>query len=70
MVDNGDRIIIALSGGPDSITLLHILHTLRNKLNINYLCNSCKSSFKREDAYKDEENCKKYCEKLGIPLFY
>ncbi|GAA0123892.1 MAG: tRNA lysidine(34) synthetase TilS [Clostridium argentinense] len=69
MVDNGDRIIIALSGGPDSITLLHILHTLRNKLNITIYAAHVNHLLRGEDAYKDEENCKKYCEKLGIPCF-
>ncbi len=69
MINDGDRIIIALSGGPDSITLLHILHTLKNKLNITIYAAHVNHLLRGKDAYKDEELCKKYCDELGILCF-
>lgn len=36
LIEEGDRIAIALSGGKDSYTLLHILESLRRRAPINY----------------------------------
>ena len=37
MIDKGDRIIVAVSGGPDSVCLLDILHRLREEMGIELL---------------------------------
>ena len=31
MIENGDKVVIGVSGGPDSMTLLNILNNLLNK---------------------------------------
>lgn len=37
MIDRGDRIIVALSGGPDSVCLLDMLHRLSDELEIGLI---------------------------------
>ena len=34
LISIGDRLLVAVSGGPDSLSLLHALHTLRDELGI------------------------------------
>lgn len=36
MIENGDRILVCLSGGKDSYTMLHLLHKLRLKSNKDF----------------------------------
>ena len=55
MLKDGDSVLVALSGGPDSVFLLHALHQLRNKLKLKslYVCNldhGLRGSESREDS--------------------
>lgn len=36
MIDNGDRVLVCLSGGKDSFTMLRLLHLLRMRSNRNF----------------------------------
>ena len=55
---------VALSGGPDSVALLHILHTL------GYECKAlhCNFHLRGAESDRDQQFCEALCASLGIPL--
>lgn len=55
MVAAGDTVVVAVSGGPDSISLLHILYRLREILNINLVVAHLNHQFR--DAESDADAC-------------
>lgn len=69
MFNNGDKIIVAVSGGPDSICLLHILYNLKAKFNLTLYAAHVNHCLRGEEADKDEDYVKKFCKKLGIECF-
>ncbi|MGL5615855.1 MAG: tRNA lysidine(34) synthetase TilS [Sarcina sp.] len=69
MIEENDKVLVALSGGPDSICLLHILKGLENKLNIKILAAHINHCLRGNEADKDEEYARKFCENLGIDFY-
>lgn len=69
LISKGDRIIIALSGGPDSVALLHILEKLREKYDLKLGACHINHLLRGEDAMKDEEFAKTLCNKLHINFY-
>lgn len=66
MFDAGDKVIVAVSGGPDSIALLHILHSLRSELKIKVYAAHVNHCLRGADADEDEEYVRKFCANLKI----
>ena len=68
MLQAGQTIAAALSGGRDSVCLLHILHLLAPKIPFKLMAVHVNHGL-REEAEKDEAFCKQLCEKWEIPLY-
>ena len=68
MLDSEDKIVVGVSGGPDSITLLHILWRLKEELNISIISAHLNHGLRGKDAVTDEEFVKEFSYKLGIPV--
>lgn len=68
LIQNGDKIVIGVSGGPDSICLLHILNNLKEKYNIQ-LCVAHINHMIRENAKIDEQYVVDFCKKIDVPAF-
>ena len=69
MIKYGDRVLVALSGGPDSICLLHILNSLKEELNITLTAAHVNHCLRGSEADEDEEYVKDFCNKLNIPCY-
>lgn len=67
MITKGDRIIVGVSGGPDSISLLHVLHSISGKFLINIHAAHLNHMLRGREADLDTEYVKSFCEKMGIP---
>lgn len=68
MIEKGGRITVALSGGADSICLLHILNRLKNKLAISLDAVHVNHCIRGDESDRDEKFCRKFCRKLEVPL--
>lgn len=72
LIENGDILVLGVSGGPDSITMLDILNEIKNddKINLNFEIIVCHINHMiREEANEDEEYVKKYCNKKNIQFY-
>lgn len=67
LVEKGDCIVIGVSGGPDSVCLLHALYTLSNELDISLCAVHINHCLRGEAAYKDQLYTETLCNSLGIP---
>ena len=70
LIKDGDKIVVGVSGGPDSITLLDLLLKLKNQNIIKFDIVVCHINHMiREEATSDEEYVKEYCNKHNIERF-
>lgn len=69
LIESGDKIVIGISGGPDSICLLHILNRLKDKLNIELYAAHLNHQIRGIEAQKDALYVSNMCEKMGITCF-
>ncbi len=69
MFEKGDKVIVAVSGGPDSICLLKVLYDLTNDLEINISVAHLNHCLRGKDADKDEAYVKQFCSKLNIDFY-
>ena len=64
----GDRVICALSGGGDSMALLHCLYTLKQDLGITLEAAHFNHKLRGKESDDDEVFVRDYCKEKGIPL--
>ena len=64
--EKGEKIILGVSGGPDSMVLFHVFSILAKKENLELIVAHVNYGF-REDSYKDEKIVRDFAEKVGIP---
>jgi len=68
LIEEGQTIIAALSGGADSVALLTFLNSIKNKLNINLIAVHINHNLRGEESLRDEIFTRELCSVLNIPL--
>lgn len=66
MLSKGGNVVAGLSGGADSSAMVHILAALRDKFDIKITAVHINHGIRGDEAYRDEEISRKFCEGLGI----
>lgn len=75
LIKNNDKVIIGVSGGPDSMCLLYSLITLKEKFeqkyNMSYsLSVAHVNHMIREESKKEKIYVEEFCKKYNIPFYY
>lgn len=68
LIKAGEKILVALSGGPDSVFLLHFLKKYQKKFKVELGAFHLNHSL-RNSADKEQKFCDELCEKLSIPFY-
>lgn len=66
LINNGDHIVFALSGGPDSVCLFFALYLLKDEFDLTLSAVHVNHKFRPGAAEEDQEYVEKLCEKLGV----
>lgn len=68
MLSGGETVIVGLSGGPDSVCLLHVLHGLSEKLRLTLHAVYVNHNLRPEEVPAEIALCEGLCAKLGVQL--
>ncbi len=69
LFESGDTVTVALSGGADSVALLHCLVSLSDELGIKVNAAHLNHSIRGEEADRDQHFVENLCKSLGIEIF-
>lgn len=70
LIENGDKIVLGVSGGPDSIAMLNVLNQIKNEkifdftivvAHINHLI--------REEAIEDQKFVEEFCKNINVEFY-
>ena len=68
LLSTGDRLLVAVSGGPDSVALLHLLCDLRQELDLHLAVAHLQHGIRGEEAKDDARFVAALAAKLGLPF--
>ena len=69
LISQGDTVTVALSGGADSVSLLHMLVSVREEYNLTLYAAHVNHLIRGDEAKRDEIFCKALCQKYDVELF-
>lgn len=69
MLSKGDRVLIGVSGGADSIALLEFFVSVKEKYDLEICVAHIEHGIRGEDSVSDAEFVENYCKKLGVKFY-
>ena len=72
LIENGDRIVLGVSGGPDSLSMLHILNNIKNRTENNLKFEVFVAHINhmiRKEADEEEKFVEEFCKKINVQFF-
>lgn len=69
MLSKGDRVLIGVSGGADSIALLEFFVSVKEKYDLDICVAHVEHGIRGEDSVNDAEFVENYCKKLGVNFY-
>lgn len=69
LVTRGDKVLAAVSGGPDSLAMLLLLHSVRQVLHCDLAAAHCNFSLRGDESDADERFVAEFCSRLGLECF-
>ena len=68
LIKPGSTLVCAVSGGKDSVCLLHVMRSLQKELSITVKAAHLNHQLRGEESDRDEAFVRSLCERLGVPL--
>ena len=68
LVEEGDSVMVALSGGPDSVALLLALKEIEEGLSLQVSAAHVNHLLRGEESDEDERFVRRLCQEAGVPL--
>lgn len=69
LIESNDKLLLALSGGADSVFALTFLTKFKNKYNIQICALHINHSLRGDESDSDEKFCRKLCNDLNIEFY-
>jgi len=69
LLEREDSVLVALSGGPDSVALLSLLAHLKKRFKLQVYALYINHNIRKRAAKKEERFCQTLCEQLRVKLF-
>lgn len=67
ILEHGDSVVLGVSGGADSMCMLHVLYALKDRLDLTLSVIHVNHNIRGKQAQRDQEYVRDVCDKLNIP---
>ena len=68
LINKNERVLVGLSGGADSVALLHVLLKIAPEMGFELCAAHLNHGIRGAEAYHDQHFVEELCEGLGVPL--